>query len=98
MSNAEHQNPTFELRHRLALALEVEGVKVGEMAEYLEVAPTTMSNYLSGRTRPKAAAIRAWAMRCGVPYRWLATGVSDLGGPSDVPKGDDARTRRLRAA
>lgn len=68
------QVPTFELRHRLHRALEHGGVRVSEMAAYLEVSESTMTNYLSGRTRPRAGSLRAWAIRCGVPFDWLATG------------------------
>jgi len=66
--------PSWDLHHRLARALEYAGVRVGEMGQYLEVSSKTMTNYLSGTTRPKDGALRAWALRCGVPFAWLKSG------------------------
>jgi len=67
--------PRFELRHRMALALEWGKVSIAAMAEELELSRYTISNYLHGRTRPSRAVLRVWAMRCGVPFDWLLTGV-----------------------
>ena len=46
-------------------------------------APRVACNYLSGRTKPGKAVMRVWALRCGVPYVWLATGEV----PKDNPGG-----------
>lgn len=75
--------PHFELRHRMALALEHASVPKGTMADHLGISPNTVSNYLGGHTRPPVAALRVWALRCGVPYAWLKDGVEtgpDQGG------------------
>lgn len=81
--------PTFELRHRLARALEAAGVSNEEMAEEIGRGVTTIRNYLRGRTIPERAVLVTWALRCGVPFDWLAYGVEpDDGGPrtpSDLP-------------
>lgn len=64
--------PVFGLRHRLALALDHSGVSVHDMADELGVSRNTVGNYLAGRTMPHKAVLRVWAMRCGVPFEWLA--------------------------
>lgn len=74
--------PPWQLHHRLGRALEHGGVKVNEMGQILGVSPATMSNYLSGRTSPKAGMMRQWAIRCGVPYEWLQTGETTSTGPN----------------
>lgn len=66
--------PRFELRHRLQLALEHADVSNAEMAAELGVAETTIRNYLSSRTTPHRGTLIAWALRCGVPFEWLAHG------------------------
>jgi transcriptional regulator with XRE-family HTH domain len=64
--------PKFEMRHRMQLALEYGSVNVNQMARELGVSRTTISNYLHGRTKPSRGHLIAWAMRCGVPFGWLA--------------------------
>jgi transcriptional regulator with XRE-family HTH domain len=67
--------PTFEARHRLALARESAGLTQGELADRLEVSRSTVSNYESGATkRYTRPIIRLWAQVCGVPAEWLLTG------------------------
>jgi transcriptional regulator with XRE-family HTH domain len=75
--------PPIELRHRMAIALEWRGISVGEMADELGVHRNTVSAYLHGRARPRRSDLVAWALRCGVPFDWLLTGVepSDHDGP-----------------
>lgn len=59
-----------------------------EMAEALELSPTTIRNYLGGRTKPKFATIESWALRCGVPLDWLRTGaLVSTGGTTPSPDG-----------
>lgn len=83
MSEQRHPNniPTFELRHRLELAMEAAGLKPEDMAVTLELAPTTIRNYLSGRTRPSKGAVTEWALRCGVDRDWLWKGEASNPGP-----------------
>lgn len=75
--------PAFEMRHRLALALEAAGVSNEEMAEEIGRGVTTVRNYRKGRTIPERAVLVTWALRCGVPFDWLAYGVTNLDGPRD---------------
>lgn len=69
----------------MALALEHAGVSPEEMANEIGRGITTIRNYLSGRTKPPTAAVKVWAMRCGVPYEWIEHGVIDL--DPDTPDG-----------
>lgn len=64
--------PEWNLADRMRKALQVSGIGVQEMADYLGVARNTVSTWINGRNRPSPAAVRLWAMRCGVPYEWLA--------------------------
>lgn len=75
----------FGLPDRLSKALEVGGVSVGDMAEYLGVSPRTIGNYTSGKTVPALGLRRLWATRTGVPLKWIEDGTLD-----EAPPGPDA--------
>ena len=66
--------PEFELRHRMALALEWAQITRGEMRRVLGVHRNTVDNYLNGRTHPRRGDLVAWALRCGVSLHWLLNG------------------------
>lgn len=83
--------PFFEMRHRLARALELGGVTRAGMAEHLGLSDNTIRNYLSGRTTPSRSTVRDWSMRCGVPTEWVLTGDVTLPGP---PADGEALDRR----
>jgi transcriptional regulator with XRE-family HTH domain len=74
----------FGLPDRLGKALSVAGVPSNDMADYLGISRTTISNYINGRTEPKKQTLRLWAVRTGVPLEWLETGHLDGedGGPN----------------
>ena len=81
MSHAEVERgrvPQFKQHHRLALALEVEGVGVQEMADYLDVNRMTVSRWINGRVTPSKQTLRLWSLRTGVPLEWLETGLPRL--------------------
>ncbi|WP_298227629.1 helix-turn-helix transcriptional regulator [Gryllotalpicola sp.] len=71
-----------KLREQLAInqgdwlrkALGLHDVSSNEMAEYLGVSRTTISNYLNGRTKPNRATLREWAIKTGAPLVYLQTG------------------------
>lgn len=65
----------FGLGDRLSKALHVAGVSTTEMADELEVARSTISNYLNDHTKPKRLYLRMWALKTGVPLEWLETGI-----------------------
>lgn len=67
--------PEWDLPDRLRKTLRHAGVSSQEMSQLLEVSRHTISNWLNGHTRPRAADLRVWADRCDVPYEWLAHGV-----------------------
>lgn len=87
------------MRHRLALALEVSGTSVQEMAEELEVSPNTVGNYTSGRTAPKHATLRVWAMKTGAPLEWIKTGIDPTENPhpENPDGGNQSRLRESNA-
>lgn len=93
--------PEFEMRHRMELALEYGSVSVNEMARYLGISRTTISNYLHGRTEPRRGDLIAWSMRCGVPFDWLVGSDSDhlvddepapVSAPTERPKRSRTKT------
>lgn len=71
--------PAFELRHRLALALEHAGIKPSEMADRLGRSDGTIRNYLKGRTPLTKGTLVAWATICDVPFEWLEQGTGSTG-------------------
>jgi transcriptional regulator with XRE-family HTH domain len=85
--------PEWELRHRLIRALEHADLKPAGMAKVLDVADTTVRNYLKGRTTPNRATLRVWALRCGVSFDWLADGTIDLTGPEGGGEQDISPTK-----
>ena len=69
--------PSFEMRHRLALALESAGVRISQIAAVCGVSRNTVGNWLAGRTTPRRSDLIAWAETCDVPVGWLETGRFD---------------------
>ena len=59
-------------------------VEVQEMAVYLGVSRTSVSNWINGRVDPSVQTLRLWALRCGVPFEWLRDGGPD---PDHMPPG-----------
>lgn len=45
------------------------------MAAYLDVSRNSVGAWINGRTPPSSQTIRLWALRTGVPYEWLKTGI-----------------------
>jgi transcriptional regulator with XRE-family HTH domain len=92
-------NPSFELRHRMSLALEAAGVSVQDMAAELGVSRVTVSAWLHARNRPPIAALKLWAIRTGVSYQWLLTGVTAEMVPTPDPVGAwDGVERRVKVS
>jgi transcriptional regulator with XRE-family HTH domain len=57
----------------------VAGITRQEMAEYLDVAPETVSTWMNDRIVPSTQTLRLWAMRTGAPFEWLTTAVRPEG-------------------
>jgi transcriptional regulator with XRE-family HTH domain len=79
--------PTWRLQDRLKRSLdEVPDLSIPGMAAELGVTRQTVTNYLHGHTVPNRSTLRVWAMRCGVPFDWLANGIEG------VERGEEADT------
>lgn len=70
----EGRVPELTAELRLLVALRHAGVTIEEMADELGVTRQTVGRWVNGRGRPRTGYLRLWAMRCGVPFRWLADG------------------------
>jgi len=79
--------PVIEVRHRMRIAMEFAGLKPHDMAEALDVYPTTVSRYLNGSVHTTRATVMAWGMRTGVSWRWILTGQQP-----DAPEGEAVST------
>jgi DNA-binding XRE family transcriptional regulator len=66
--------PEWDLPDRMRKALRESGLGVQEMADYLGVARSSVSNWINGRVEPSTQTLRLWALRCGVDYGWLRDG------------------------
>lgn len=73
--------PQWDTADRLRKALRVAGIGVADMADYLGVSRTSVSNWINGRVTPSIQTLRLWALRCGVPYPWLLAGSPPSPGP-----------------
>jgi transcriptional regulator with XRE-family HTH domain len=80
--------PQFHLGDRLRKALDHSSTSVQAMADELGVSRTTVSNYMALRTSPNRATLRVWALRCGVPFDWLAHGIEHPNGPDTLVTDD----------
>lgn len=89
--------PEFEIRHRMALALERADISVVEIARELRISRTTVSNYLHGRTKPDHATLFTWAAKCHVPLDWLETGMASSAADPSTSDAARAELRRVLA-
>ena len=83
--------PQWDVADRMRKALRHANVEVQEIAVYLGVSRTSVSNWINGRIDPSTQTLRLVALRCGVPYEWLATGEEEPrpGGPGTAsPQAD----------
>lgn len=75
--------PEFDTADRMRKSLRASNVGVQEMAEYLGVARNTVGNWINGRIEPSTQTLRLWALRTGVPFKWLQTGETPTGNAPD---------------
>lgn len=66
--------PQFNLADRLRKAREITGLDQAEFADELGVSRGTVSNNERGTVAPRQIVLKAWALRTGVPLKWLETG------------------------
>lgn len=64
----------FDVADRMRRALRVSGLSRQEIADTLEVAPNTVTNWINGHTAIKDRDLRPFAMATGVPFEWLKYG------------------------
>jgi len=94
--------PEWTLGDRLGKSLDFAKLSVGEMADYLGISRNTVGNYLGDRTRIPQPTLTLWAMRTGVPKKWIETGTTsphgDGGSPMSITNGYRTTRGALSAA
>lgn len=103
--------PEITTGDRLRISLRHASIAVQEMAEYLGVSRTSVSNWLGDRVQPSKQTLRLWAFRCGVPLVWLETGQAPTepsgpegsyttwdSNPEPIDKSSNVRVLRRRSA
>lgn len=88
--------PTWTLPDRLRKAREVAHLSQGELGDEIDVHRNSISAYEAGRTVPRKPVLLAWALRCGVPYRWLAYDENEPDTPPDLHNVMNDRISRRR--
>lgn len=89
--------PPETLGDRMRRALRKEHISVHEIADYLGVSRNTVSTWINDRIYPSEQTLKLWAIRTGVPERWLKEGDASM---SPFPAGsmsqaDTPLTRQL---
>lgn len=74
--------PELTLGWRMKMALGHD-VTAQEMADELGMSRGQVSRYLNDKGTPRRAVLVTWALRCGVPFEWLASGVEAGPSPTD---------------
>lgn len=69
--------PPWTLGWRLQRALAHAKMTTSEMADELGVSRSTISRFVNDGGPVRAAYLKQWALRCGVPYEWLVSETSD---------------------
>lgn len=83
MTSTSGSIPQLTLGWRLKMALDHADLSVQEMADHLDYSRGQLSRYLNDKGEPpRRPVLREWALRCGVPFEWLAYGI-DPTGPND---------------
>ena len=63
--------PDWDIADRMRKALRTADIGVGEMADYLGVSRTSVSNWINGRIEPSFQTVRLWSIRTGVDLEWV---------------------------
>lgn len=89
--------PEWTLGWRLQRSLAHATMTTGDMADELGVARSTVSRWMNDHgSAPRAAFVKQWALRTGVPYEWLKDGETPNNGPN-TPDGQVIRPSRWMA-
>ena len=86
--------PEWTITDRLRKARENAGLSPEQLAHDIDVSRATVYNYESPayERKRRPIALKAWAVRCGVPYEWVKAGTVAL-----TDKGPDSDpTQRIR--
>ena len=75
--------PSFTLADRLRKARELTGLEQLEFADEIGISRASVSNAERGVTRPIKVTLKAWALRSGVDFAWLTTGIAGGTKPTD---------------
>lgn len=73
-TEASTRVPVFTIGDRLRKAREEAGLDQGDFAIATGISRGTISNYERDEGTPKLPYLTVWAMRTGVPVKWLQTG------------------------
>jgi transcriptional regulator with XRE-family HTH domain len=90
MRDADYFVPEWTLGDRMRKALAVSGTPVNEIAEYLDVTPTTVGRWINDRGPVKRHILLTWAAATGVDPVWLETGTA---GPQEGTGGNEYAIR-----
>ena len=63
--------PDWDLADRMRKALRHADIGVAEMADYLGVSRTSVSNWINGRIEPSLQTMRLWSIRTNTSLEWL---------------------------
>lgn len=66
--------PTISIRHRIAIARDVAGLKQSELALKIGVSRSTLASIEQGVREPRRGEVIAIAFATGVDLNWLETG------------------------
>ena len=82
----------FDQADRMRRALRVSGVSVQDMADHLRVTRNTIGNWINGRSEPRPRDLTDFALKTGVPAKWITTGTKH--NPGDYIAGVTSPARR----
>lgn len=75
MTQSTETVPEWTLGWRMQRALTHAHLHVEQMSDELGVSRSTVSRWINDKGPVRPIYLKQWALRCGVPYEWLATGV-----------------------
>lgn len=88
--------PQWTLGWRLQRALAHAGLRAETMADELGVDRRTLSRWMHDKGPVRRGYLSQWALRCGVPFEWLAYGVEPEGPDAPPHQGVNSSPWRAR--
>jgi len=79
--------PVIEIRHRIAIARDVAGLKQSDLAREIGMSRSTIASIEQGVREPRRGETIAIAFATGVDLNWLAHGKTPAGTNDDDPDG-----------